>query len=202
MPTKLTVFNDALRMLGQPMLASDLQEGEDGRYLRAAWQTAVELAHEKTAWDFARTRWQCARLATTPVHTYDYYYAIPADCLRLLTVSDSGEPGTALLTYAVDQGKIATSATTVYITYVSDSSEAAVGRWSQSFAHYVATELALSCAPKLNSSAVDTISKERKKALSDAIGLDAAQGPPVKRQHGAWSRAARGFGCNVGREQG
>lgn len=202
MATKLTVFNDALLLLGQPLLESDLEEGTDGDLLRAAWEGCVKMAHEKTAWDFAKVRHQCARLAAVPEFGYQFYYAVPADCLRLLHVSETGDPNDRMLRYEGEHGKIATDAETVYIVYISDTSEAAVGRWSESFAYYVATVLAARVAPKINPDAVENIGKERKRALSDALGLDATQGPPQLRPHGSWARAARGFGFNSSREQG
>ena len=61
-------------------------------------------------------------------------------------------------------------------------------------ARYVATELALLTAPKINPDATEGIGKERKKALSDALGLDAVQGPRKRQRIGTWSRAARGWG--------
>lgn len=190
MPTKLSVFNDCLGLLGQTLLDSDLDDNEDGDTLRGHWQSVIELAHEKTAWDFAKLRAECARSATEPVSGYLYYYTVPSDCLRILTVSASGIPGDNLIDWDGEPGKIATDAETVYITYVSTESLTQVGRWSASFAYYVATELAIRSAPKINASAVENITKERKKALSDAIGLDATQGPIRRRAHGSWSSAA------------
>lgn len=194
MPTKLTVFNDALLLLAQPALQDTEDAGEDGDYLRAAWQPAVEFCHERTAWDHAITRWQCARLAAVPTNGYSYYYAVPSDSLRILSVSETGEVDDDLIRYQIEGGKIATSAQSVHITYVSSDAMNSPGRWSQSFAYFVACTMAAKVAPKLNQSALDYIIKERKKAQSDAIGLDAAQGPVRLRRHGSWSRSALGGG--------
>lgn len=203
MPTKLSVFNDALGLLGQPLLEDpEVESNEDAITLRGHWQSVVEIAHEKTAWDFAKVRWQCARLDQTPAHGYKYYYALPPDLLRLLYVSETGQADDETLAWEGEPGKIATDLETIYITYISDASTTAVGRWSASFAYYVATELAARSAGKINSSAVEHIIKERKKALSDAIGLDATQGPVKRARHGSWSRAARGGYLNSDREQG
>ena len=201
MPSKLSVFNDALSMCAQPPIESDTTAGEDGDQCRAHWQNAIEIAHEKTAWDFAKLRAQLARSATTPTFQYKYYYTLPADLLRILYLSETGTSNAPLLDYEGEPGRIATDAETVYCTYVSTESLTQIGRWSASFAHYVATELAFRIAPKINSSALEAIDKERRKALSDAVGLDATQGPPVRRRPGSWSRAARGFTGRIDREQ-
>ena len=192
MATKNQVFNDALALLGQPALDDAEDVGEDGDTLRANWDSVVEYCHEKTGWNFAKVRAELARSVTVPVHGYSYYYTLPAACLRVLYISQSGVPNDPLLDYEEDTGKIATDAETVYITYVSTASLTQLGNWSQAFAYYVACVLAQRCAPKINSSALDPIMREVKKAASDAIGLDATQGPPKRRSHGSWSRAARG----------
>lgn len=196
MATQLTVYNSALALLGQTPLTSVDQNNEDGRHLSEHWQPVVDLCHEKTAWDFARVKAELARQPTGPTFGYTYYYAIPSDCLRILHVSTTGSPRERFTDWEVDTTKLATNAETVYLSYVSETSRNNVGRWSESFAYYVACELALRCAPKINSSAVELIMKERRKAVSDAIGLDATQGPPQRRQHGSWSGAARGYYTN------
>lgn len=201
MPTKLTVFNDALGMLGQPLMNTDLDSGEDSRALRGHWERVVALAHEKTGWDFAKVQWIAPRLATKPKYGYDYFYQLPPKFSRLLFASETGMPEDELLAYEMIDGKIAANVETLYLTCITLDSLEKVGEWTESFAHYVATELALAAAPRLNSSAVEPVTKERKKALSDATGLDATQGPPKRRPHGSWTRAARGFRTSINREQ-
>lgn len=201
MATRLSVFNDAMGLLGQPLLDSDEQAGEDGDVLRGHWDSVVDLAHEKTAWDHAKVIVALSLLAETPPARWTYYYQLPGDLLRLLWLSQSGGQGDDLTDYEIVVGKVGTHAASVYAGYVSDVSRTAVGRWSESFAHYVATELAFRSAPKLNPSALAMLKDERKKALSDAVGLDATQGPPIRRRHGSWSGAARGFLANRNREQ-
>lgn len=201
MPTQLTVFNDALGLLGQGPKDSVDAGGDDLRTLLRHWDTVVERCHEATAWDFAKVWRALSRQADTPTFGYSYFYSIPNDCLRVLKLSETGEEGDELLAYETGPGRIATDAETVYCLYVSNTSKDSVGRWSQSFAYYVACELAYISCGKINQSAEDKIIKERRKAKSDAIGLDATQGPPQRRRHGSWSRAARGFHINSDREQ-
>lgn len=201
MATKLSVFNDALGMLGQTLLESADEEGEDGDVLRGHWDSAVTLCHEKTSWDHAKVRHKCARLSATPTFGYTYYYAIPADCLRILRVSETGEETDDLLDYRIENNRLATDVETVYIVYVSETAKDSPGKWSESFAHFVATEIAVRSAPKLNPSSKEDALKERKKALSDAIGLDATQNPIRERRHGSWARAARGWSRRIDREQ-
>lgn len=200
MPTKLSVFNDALGMLGQTVLDDADQTGEDGDTLRGHWTATVEYCHEKTGWNFAKTREELARSGTTPDHGYDYYYTLPATLMRLIYITQSGLPHDPLLDYENEDGKIATDAETVYITYVSSATVTTPGDWTNAFAHYVAAELARRAAPKINPSKEEKIDKEVRRAMSDAIGFDATQEPPKRRPMGSWSLAARGLGTN--NEQG
>ena len=192
-PTKLTVFNLAIAMLGQTELESPDDVGELGDKLRAQWEPALELAFEKGAWDCAKVRFILARHPEAPLFGYKYYYTVPPEVTRTLWVSDTGEANDEYLDWEPEPGKIATSAEALYLIGVSRAKFEQVGRWSHSLARYVATELALLAAPKINPPAAEGIGKERKKCLSDALGLDAVQGPKKRPRMGSWSRAARGL---------
>lgn len=192
MPTKTTVLNDCLGLLGQTLVDSDTDDTENTRILNAHWGSVVELAHEKTAWDFAKLRAKLPRSDTVPAFGYQFYYTLPGDLLRILWLSPTGNKGDDLLNYEGEPGKIATDVEAVYLLYVSETSRDAVGRWSESFAHYVACELASRAMSKINPAAAEGVLRERKKAQSDAIGLDATQGPIQRRRLGTWARSARG----------
>lgn len=202
MPTKLTVFNSTLGLLGQSIINDpDVASNDHARTLRGHWTATVDRCHERTAWDHAKVLVKLARLADTPTSGYDYYYAIPSDCVRILYVSETGEKDNELLHYERIEGKIATDVETVYLTYVSKTSIEAIGRWPETFAYYVSTELAFVSGPKINPEAMEHVKSERKKATSDAISIDAVQGPVVRRRHGSWSGSAR-LGRVLRREHG
>lgn len=195
MPTKLTVMNGSLALLGQPLLASDLDPNTDARTLRTLWDQVVEYCHEATAWDHAKLRVELARSDVVPPHGYDYYYTMPPDLMRLLTISNTGIPGDDLIAYEIESGaRVATDADRLFITYVSNASLSQVGRWSATFSRWVSAELAYMASPKLNPSRTDDVAKEIRRAKSLAVGLDATQGPPIERRHGRWSASARGYG--------
>lgn len=201
MPTQLSCFNDALLILGQAPLdnPNPNPSNERSRILNANWQPAVEHCLEQAAWDFAEKRGILSRVTPAPAFGYSFYYNLPADCLRLTFVSQSGLEGDDLLTYKVEEGKIATSAETVYAKWVSSETIAFPGRWSSTFARYVATELAVRSF-KLNASALEHAKDERKKAMREAPGVDAVQNPPQFRKPGQWVRVAR-FGRRGNLEQ-
>jgi hypothetical protein len=200
--TQLTVFNDALLILGQAPLdnAAPSPSNERSRVLNANWQGTVEYCLEQAAWDFAEERGALSRLTDAPAFGYRYYYALPDDCLRVTFVSESGMEEDNLLRYKVEKGRIATDAEAVYAKWVSSTAIDAPGRWSSTFARFVATELAVRTAPKLNASALVFATKEREKVKPEAEGVDSAQNPPQFRKAGSWARAAR-FGYRGNPEQ-
>ncbi len=192
MPSKLSVFNDALLILTQALLDNPdpHPSNERSRVLNANWQAVVEQCLEQAAWDFAEVRGELSRVHPPPAFGYAYYYGLPTDCLRLTFVSETGIEGDDLLRYKVEAGKIATDAETVYAKWVSSTAIDLPGRWSSTFARYVSAELAIRSL-KLNTAAAEIANKERQDARKAAMGVDAVQNPPAFRKPGRWIKSIR-----------
>ena len=191
MADKLSVWCDALFILGISSVNTTTPEDEATRTLNEAWQGTVEGCLEQGDWDFAKERDQLARSSPAPAFGYSYYYTLPSDCLRLVFISQSGLPSDPLLRYTNEKGKIATDAETVYAVWVSSDAITAPGRWSSSFARFVSASLAERCL-KLNPGAKDDVALALKKSKPQAEGVDAVQQPPVFRKPGRWATAGRG----------
>lgn len=190
MPTKLSVFNQALQILGQTMLTSPDAEIESGRQLRAAWEAAVSYCYEVGAWTFISKRATLARNGGTPDFGYSYYYDLPSDYMRTLFISATGLMTDPLLDYQPENGMIATNAEAVYLRYVSrDLATLAPGNWSQAFADYVSANLAVRVAPKLNPSALEAASQTEQKNRIFALSSDAVKNPPARRRPGTFVQA-------------
>lgn len=201
MATKLSCFNEALRILGQPLLTSPDQAIEDAKQLRGAFDSVVADCYEAGNWNWAIRRVQLSRNATAPAFGYLYYYDLPSDFSRMVQISSSGRPDDDMTLYAPEAKKIATDATTVYLVYVSGELTALpIGDWSQSFANYVSAYLAVVCAPKLKPSALELASQLRTEREGRALSRDAIQSPPALRHPGSFVRAMRGY--RFSREQG
>ena len=193
MASKLGCFNGALGLLTQPTLTTPnpSPSTEASRLLNDNWQSTVEWCFEQGDWDFAIERDELSRLATAPAWGYTYYYNLPADVLRIVAASESGLIDDRLLRYKVENGKVATDAATLYLAWVSSNAIDTPGKWSESFARFVAAELALRCI-KLNIGSAQVIDQERKRAMKLALGVDAVQGPPSLNRPGRWARSIRG----------
>lgn len=203
MASQLTVYNNTLALLQQsPLSTPDPNPTtESSRMLNANWESIVETCFEQGDWDFAQVRGILARSAETPAFGYAYYYEIPADMLRFTYVSETGAVNDPLLRYQIEGGRIATDATAIYATWVSTNARDTPGRWSATFARYVAAELAFRCL-KLNTSAAEAIEKERGSTKKLSLGIDAVSDPPAFRAPGSWVRAIRSGSRQIGSEQG
>jgi len=201
MATKLSVFNEALRILAQPLVASPSGPGEDLRQLNGAWDSVIRACYEIGNWNFLVTRAELARAAEVPVWGYSYYYTLPTDFSRVVEISETGVNHDPLLRYEIERGKVATNVETVYLKYISTNIAAITpGDWSQAFADYVGASLALRTAPKLNPANLELADGLVKSSRVRALSTDAIQNPPAMRQQGNWARAARGMRRN--QEQG
>jgi hypothetical protein len=201
MTTKLLVFNEALRILGNPILSSVDQAGEDARQLRDAYIPSVMACYEAGNWKSAIIRAELSRLATTPSWGYSYYYALPADFVRVVDISETGAIGDDLDEYVIENGNIATNAETVYLRYISSELVTLTpGEWTQAFADFVSATMAVRCAPKLNAAALEAASQFQEKYRLMALAVDAIQNPPARRKPGTFVKAVRyGARYNGGR---
>jgi hypothetical protein len=201
MPTKLSIFNEALRILGQPRMTTPDAETEHGRQLRDAWEGAVMACYEAGNFNHTIKRVELSRLDTTPAWGYQYYYELPTDFVRIAEITQSGMPNDPLVDYEIEDGGLAADADKVYVKYV--SSELLIltpGEWSQSFSDFVAAKLAVRTAPKLASSNIELAMEHEKRYRLRSLSLDAIQNPPARRIPGRWASAARGARRN--QEQG
>src|SRR5688572_17291928 len=185
MSSKLEVWKASARLLGMESPTSDTPSNEATRAFNEAWEGAVASCLEVGDWDFARVRGELSQVLPAPAFGWEYYYTIPADSVRLVYVSQSGEPRDPLLLYEIEAGKIATNATTVYAIWISSTARDTPGRWSESFAKYVAAKLAYECL-KLNPGAAQVVMDALKASKPAAEGVDAVQNAPVRRRPGQW----------------
>jgi hypothetical protein len=201
MPTRLSVFNDALKHLKEPGITDPDVSNETGRVLRDGWQGAVDTCFEAYPWNFAMKRAELQQLSHAPVFGYRFYYGLPSDYMRLVFITDLPRDDTNPLTrYAEEGGQIAADAPHVYLRYVSADYKARIGDWSQQFANYVAAELASRCF-KLNTSgdAEKSVAMAIKQHKNAAESFDSMANPPVKLGgNGSWANARRGGGYGRG----
>lgn len=127
-PSKLSIGNRALVLLGKQerMQAIDDQTNV-GRAIETCWDRVLGSTLASHPWNFAVWRAELAALAETPPFEYDFYYQLPADCVRWLPwpddhqfAFDGEQEGDRLLTNA---------AAPIYIRYIRRVED--LSKWSE-----------------------------------------------------------------------
>lgn len=199
--TKLSVYNDALGILGKPAM-SDVDEATESRRVMADhWPRTTETVFEEADWNCAIVREELTRLAETPTFGREYFYKLPAACVRIVQVSDTGDEMTPFESWREEQSRIVTDAEAIYLWYVSSTKIGTPGAWTQNLAGYVAADLAMRAAPRLAHDAIDWAKEERKRRRKLALALDARAAPPKRHTPGRWAQSRLG-GIRFNPEQG
>lgn len=201
MASKLEVFNGALLLIEEPPLTSADENNNAGRTIRSMYESSVRACLENGAWNFSVTRVQLQQVLPAPAYHYSYYYGLPADNLRILSLHDTADDRDGYIDWREERGKIASSASALYLRYVSRNLLEMVGNWPQVFADYVSGDLALRVGPRLKSSGFDyRIAKaEFERREGNALAFDAQNAPPKRWNQGRWVRAGRSWQSTWGR---
>ena len=149
MADRLTIYRDALRLLGNAASLSSLTEVSASRAaLDDAWRSAGDYLLEKGLWNFAiRTVEMQPDEDVDALFGYTYAYSKPTDWVRTVNISDNGRFSEGLFDYQDEADYWYTSSSPMYLRYVSDDDNYGwnVGRWRQSFAKALAAYLAYQC---------------------------------------------------------
>lgn len=198
--TQLTLFNDALGLLGLRSLVSTSDATEPARVLTALWDQTRRYCLEQGRWRFAERQATLSvasgQVASEPAYGLAYAYAHPADYVTLNAISADSTFTTPVDDVHERGGYWYTNtASNVYIQYISN--DAAFGYdldlWPENFVQFYIHYLALRAAPRLSPSLLNGVEvtdpeggqKTAKsileigmdKALEKALRYDAVQGP-------------------------
>lgn len=196
MATKLSLWNDALRAIGDLRLAS-LTEDVEARYvLEDAWDGVVEFMFTEGLWNFATvTQAITADLGTPPIPGWDYTFDKPVGWLRTIAVSITSQFSEEAL-YRDEGGRLYANVDTLYIRFISNAKavDDQISNWPPSFANAVSAYLAKECAGRLSGSdsKAEDMAVNYKIALASAKNKDAMDQAHVYLRPGNWIRAMRG----------
>lgn len=196
--TRLSIYNGALRVLGERRLASLTENREPRRLLDDVWDGGgLGACLEAAQWNWATREVQlAASTSIEPEFGYSYAFEKPTDIVRLLGVSLSPFFDPPLLRYQSAAGLFFCDADQLYLRYVSN--DASYGGdyslWPESYTDFVEAHFASEIAPRLTSSAskVEMAEKKRKDALTEATSVDAMSQPSKSPPPGSWSMARHG----------
>jgi hypothetical protein len=192
MATRLGVYNEALRLLGERQLASLTEDREARRLLDAAWDAnAHDSWLEQSDWNFAMRAVKIGNDASYeaqwgPANAYQH----PDDMDRPSGVYQDELMKIPLRDY-LDEGQYWFSdvSNAIYVQYVSNGASYGgdLGLWPASFAKYVAAFLAVEVAPVLkNDVDVEALTRMFEKREREARSKDGLKSPSKPLPTGNW----------------
>ena len=197
--TQLSVYNAALRYLGERKLASLSEPREPRRYLDDEYSDAVLFILADGFWKCAiRIDKVDASTTQTPNFGYQYAFPKPDDWVHTYQVADNEAFNPLLRRYGDANNVWFSDISPIYVKYVSKDPNYGLNMamWTPGMVEYLAVYLAWLVAPRLKQSQdfTDGLEKQVKRKRSNALAKDAMDLPPGQPPYGTWvqSRAPRG----------
>lgn len=198
MTTQLSLYNGALRLLGERKLGS-LSENREPRYLLDdVWaDNGVRYCLEQGQWNHAmRTSSLEYDSGVEPDFGYSRAFAKPGDFVRLAGISDNDQFAGPFDRYEDESGYWFADVDTLYLRYVSDGTGFGLdlSLWPETFTRYVQAHFAAEISRRLTSGASKTrdIEALAQRRLTDARSKDAMNEPTRYPPRGNWVRARHG----------
>lgn len=201
-PTRLSLYNGALRELGERKLANVSENREPRRLLDDAWDAgAVEYCLGAAQWRFAkRTVEMSPDTGIDPAFGYTLAYELPEDHIRTCEVSGDEYFNIPLTAYRYEAGWFFTDANPLFLSYV--SSDASYGfdysKWEPDFVRFVEVYLASQIVSRVTQDKTewDRVYKLADRLRKEASSADAMEDPQRFPPTGSWvsSRLGRSAG--------
>lgn len=195
--TQLSLYNGALRLLGESSLASTSEDNLARRTLDEVYDDALVYCLGQGFWNFALRRQELSEdEVVSPTSGYSHAFEKPTDYVRLVAISLSETFIPPLTDYLDKQGHWFTNGTPLYIDYI--SKDASIGLdltvWPMEFVRYVETHLAAEICPRLTESAskLELLRKLETKRKTDASAKDAMNESVRFKPQGSWVRSRSG----------
>ncbi len=214
--TRLSIYNNALTMVGERALADLTEDTEGRRLLDQVWNSnGVDACLEEAQWEFAmRTIRIDYDTGITPDFGYARAFDKPTDWILTSALCSDEFFRVPILRYVDETGYWYTDLDTIYVRYVSNGASygADLSKWPRSFTEFVETHFASKIVLKISNDEaklslfVNPLNPEkslRGRALLRAKSRCAMSGPSLMSATGNWSNArtrgvARRDGGNIG----
>jgi hypothetical protein len=192
--TKLTLYNDALMLLGERFLSALNEDREPRRLLDRAWDSgAVRACLAAGQWNFAmRSQMFDYDPGIQPDFGYQRGFEKPTDWVVTSSLCQDEHHTLPLLRYVDEAGYWYADIDTIFVRYVSDDAGYGnnLAEWPESFSDFVAAHLAWRISPKVKDvDAMKDYGRIRRDALLHAKNVCAMSGPTSFPAQGAWSMA-------------
>lgn len=194
-PTRLSIYNGALRRIGERKLSSLSENREPRRLLDDVWDNGgIDACLEAGQWSWAsRTQELVYSPSVEPAFGYLRAFDKPTDMVRLLGIATDERVQMPLQHYENTGSFFFADPDTIYVRYVSNGSSYGgdYSLWPKSFTDFVEWHFASGIVFKVTSSEAkeERTLRKRKDALSEAASNDAMMGPSQRPPLGNWATA-------------
>lgn len=195
MAEKLTLFNNALILLGERTLTSLTENREARRLLDAVWaRPLVDEVLQEGQWRFAmRTVELTESPSISPSFGYQYAFDRPDDLVRTAAVCRDEKLQDPLLEYQTEGQYWYADLTPIYVRYVSNDTSFGgdLSLWPPNFTRFVEAKLAEGIVERItqNEQKWARIRGGLMDALEKAKSTDAMEAPTKFTPAGSWVRA-------------
>lgn len=179
--SEVSICNSALLKIGAERITALSDSNKRAIACNEQYSKCRDEVLEAHPWNFAIKRVELSQNATGPAFGYTYAYDLPADCLRVLEMSDTD------ITYEIEAGTLITDEDTAKIKYIAQTADTTL--FSPTFSEALALRLASDLAYHLvQSSALQAaLYKAYTEFLANAKTVDAqGGGTPLAPIEGEW----------------
>lgn len=199
MPSKLSIYNGALSILGERKLASETENREPRYKLDDVWDNEfIDRVLQMGQWNFAkRTVELQASPSVTPAFGYQFAFDKPIDFIRTMAVCHDEYFNLPITRYADEASWIFCDQETIYYAYVSNDVQwgADLSLWPPNFAEMAEHYMAHKAAARMAGLDVSDkkLLQQWKMWLAEAKATDAMESPAKFAPKGGWARSRQGF---------
>jgi len=119
MASVVNMCNSALNLLGASTISALTDDTKNARLCNQRYEPVRNRVFRSHAWNCLHKRVQLAQNSTSPVVEYDYAYALPSDCLRVLKIHNGTTDSIATsLDYKLEGRNIVTDLDTIFLIYI------------------------------------------------------------------------------------
>ena len=163
------ILSQALMELGEDRIISADQDTERARVVAEVYEDERDALLEEHPWNFAIARTGLARLCAAPAFGFSARFALPADCLQILSVEPEAP-------FKVEGGAVLADLDAVSVRYVRRVADATC--MPPTFRAALATRIAARVCKKITGSGAERerLEKQYRERLRTAKGRDAQGG--------------------------
>ena len=180
MASLVDICNSALNQLGAKTIISLTEDSKNARIINQRYNSVRDQVFREHPWNSLIKRVKLAKDSTAPVFEFSHAYTLPSDCLKVLSFSDSTSEFMAKndINYKIENGKLLTSAATVFLKYVSRETDTT--KYDTSLSETISAALAadISYAITGSTTVMQLFEAKYKEKLKDSRFADATEGMP------------------------